>query len=73
MEAVFLHLTLMCMEGRAAEQAAFPFLGSQKGERKHSSCHLILSREHIREGGAGHARGETLGVQGGLHALSCAV
>ena len=34
---------------------------------------LILSREHIREGGAGHARGETRGVQGGLHALSCAV
>jgi hypothetical protein len=27
-------LTVMCMEGRAAEQAAFPFLGCQKGERK---------------------------------------
>ena len=34
---------------------------------------LILSLEHIREGVAGHARGEMLAVQGGLHALSCTV
>jgi len=34
MEAGLLRLTVMCMEGRAAEQAAFPFLGGQKGERK---------------------------------------
>ena len=34
---------------------------------------LKHSREQNREGGAGQARGETLGVQGGLHALSCAV
>ena len=69
MEAVFLHLTVLCMEGRAAEQAAFAFLGGERKRRRR----LILSREHIREGGAGHARGETRGVQGGLDVTSSAI